>query len=387
MTQFTREFPERWAESEEGLVAKMDGSPKDGLFAAKTAFDTEMLLMKPTTMIKKITPLSYDACQLVGRNDSNVTPLAFDLRNARPHSNHQSILETMDGTRIVTLVLQDEPSMAIRDIGADHVWFVYQGSGVVHTELGWMYYHPGDFIYIPSSMLSYFDNKGGGKNTLVGIQSDKGLRLPAKSPYQNMGVPFRAYDMRLPRPYEKKNPGPDLHHIHVRRAGRWSQIEYEYTPFLCTAWNGTSYPFAIHRSQLNFAYTTSIHADPTNFTLFAAPDLSVAVSVLGPRFVHSLPYHHLNKYDEFLFNAENYGAREGSKDGVGQAGTASFHPQGPWHGPQSKALEAWKPPASPKDTPLAKELSIMFETRQPLQLCEGGQQLLTPDYEHSWSEK
>jgi len=249
-------------------------------------------------------------------------------------------------------------------------------------QIGPFPYRAGDLVYVPRLILSHFAPNN--PTRLVGIQSEKGLRLPSSRPYDNIEIPFDECALQVPMPDVIE--APDVRTVHVRRGGVWSEVEYAYSPFQCVAWKGKLYPFAIHTSKLNFASTQSVHPDPSNFTVFASPDASAVVSVLGPRREHSLPYHHLNEWDEVLFMARRYGARKGSSGGVGDSGTMTLHPQGVFHGPQMAAVENWKRPESPEQHPWVNDLAIMFETRAPLCLCKDAEPILIEGYEKSWFE-
>lgn len=403
--RYTREFPPKAMAGRahhKDIVKIMDGSPKEGLHAAKIGFGMEMLLAKPPTVIKHIGFTRDERKTRTTARESNLLPLAFKFRDLPPSPRFEDLLRTDDGTVITTFVqTRDDDSggnnrfnasRTVRDMDADHLWFVYEGAGACYTDLGAFEYGAGDLIYVPKHTLYEFivtyDTR------MIGMQSEKGLRLPSTRPYDNTDIPFNEFAMRLPEPYGREGRTVDAirrtnHVVFVKRGGVKSAVEYAFTPFLCTAWKGAPYPFAIATSELNYSYVQSIHPDPSNFAVFAAPDASAVLSVLGPRFVHSLPYNHLNAWDEFLFYAREYDARKGSGGGVGESGTATLHPQGIWHGPQMAAFEKWMKEDSHKGgklIPWVSDLAIMFETRAPLLLCERGQGILIAGYENSWLE-
>ena len=393
----TREFTPR-SMAYKGLhpdvFKTMDGSPQGGFYPAKIGFNVEMLLAKPPTVVKHIEEQSKRVLDAeTPHMGSNLLPRAIDVRKLPASLLPRALFRASDGTAIKALVLHPtgttglnfsgRASLAIRDMDADHLWYVYEGSGGCYTDFGVLSFAAGDFIYIPRHTLACFVAPMGA--AMIGIHSMKGLRLPTRRPYDNVDVPFNDFGVRLPEPYGT-NGGPEIKYVFVDRGGERSCVEYAYTPFLCVAWKGAPYPFAIHTSKLNLPYVQSIHPDPSNFAVFASPDASAVVSVLGPRFVHSLPYAHLNEWDELLFYAKEYNARKGSGGGVGDSGTATLHPQGIWHGPQMAAFKHWQGPQSPKDIPWVDDLAIMFETRAPLKLCEGATDVLIPGYEKSWLE-
>lgn len=393
--EYTREWPQKSAVSKKltsDIIGKMDGSPVRGFHPAKIGFGMEMLLSGPPTIVREIASLSRtDTPMMREGNPSNLLPLALNMRKLNAFHRTARLLKTDDGTVITALVLDAKQecgtSFAVRDMDADQLWYVYEGSGGCYTDLGAFSYKAGDFVYIPKHTLSFFRTVN--TTRLIGIQSEKGLRLVSRRPYDNVDVPFNEFAMRLPEPYEPEG-GPDEKVIFVKRNGAWSSVTYQFTPFLCVAWKGAPYPFAISTSELNFEYVQSIHPDPSNFAVFAAPDASTVVSVLGPRFVHSLPYNHLNEWDEFLFYAKEYDARKGSGGGVGESGTATLHPQGIWHGPQMAAFEKWQKEDSHKggkNIPWVNDLAIMFETKHALQLLSDADcGILIKGYENSWLE-
>lgn len=373
----------------EHLLKEMDGAPHDSLQGAKLGFSTEMALSYSPTVVKRIAPLqescTFDEPAVLRSQTSNLLPYAFHFHRLDTSPRMQHILAARDGTTITALMLKnDDASVFVRDMDADHLWYVYQGSGRCYTELGILEYAAGDFIYVPRCVLSGFVSASATK--LIGIQSESGLLPACRSSYDNADIPFKQASVRVPQPYHSGNRW-EACEVEVKRDRQWSIVTYAFAPFLCAAWDGTIYPFAIHTSKLNFAYTTTVHADPSNFAVFAAPDASAVVSVLGPRFVHSLPYHHLNTWDEFLFYAKEYDARQGSEGGVGESGTATLHPQGIWHGPQMAAFEKWMKEDAHKRgklIPWMNDLAIMFETRSPLRVCPQGQGILVDGYEKSW---
>jgi len=134
--EYTREFnlEKRASPAREELLAKMDGSPHDNLYPMKIGFKTLTLLRKPPTLVKAIRRLRSDEAVLSDYEGSNVTPRAFKICDLPFTPNHQSLLATNDGTRIIALTLGRNRSFPIRDMDADHLWYVYEGSGTCFTD-------------------------------------------------------------------------------------------------------------------------------------------------------------------------------------------------------------------------------------------------------------
>ncbi len=358
----------------EHLVGQMDGAPKDGLFAAKIGFHTEMLLDAPPTLLVNIKKCSHEVSSLL--LEADLRPLLLRFGSLPSNICRISLLSAKNrGTEIhASAIAALQSTSAFLNTDEDNVYFVHEGDGVCDTVLGGMKYRAGDFIFIPRHFHHRF--RAEKKTSMVGIGSSSALRKPARKDGENMDVPYSNFSISLPDPNlrHKEGGGPWL--LAVKRGGEYYRALYS-CPTHCVAYKSTLYPFIVNVSQLNFSYTTSIHADPTNFCLFGTADDSVMISVLGARFVHSPPYNHLNEWDEFLFYSKAYSARAGTI----VPGDATLHPQGIWHGPQIPALMNWQKPEHPV---WVDDLAIMFESKEPLFLCESAKNIFVPDYEKSW---
>lgn len=358
----------------EELVGQMDGAPKDGLFAAKIGFHTEMLLEEPPTLLVNIKKCSHEASSLILETDLH--PLLLRCGNLPSNICRAPLLSTKNrGMEIHAATIATlQSTSAFLNTDEDDVYFVHEGEGVCDTALGGMKYRAGDFIFIPRHFHHRF--RAEKKTSMIGIGSSSALRKPARKDGDNADVPYNNLAISLPDPnlHHKGGGAPWL--LAIKRGGEYYRALYS-CPTHCVAYKSTRYPFIVNVDQLNFSYTTSIHADPTNFCLFGTADDSVMISVLGPRFAHSLPYNHLNEWDEFLFYSKAYSARAGTI----LPGDATLHPQGLWHGPQIPALMNWKKPEHPV---WVDDLAIMFESKEPLLLCEFAKGILVPNYEKSW---
>ena len=277
----------------------------------------------------------------------------------------------------------------------DHVWYVYRGSGICYTDIGQFDFFAGEYVFIPKGFLSAFVAYE--DMIALGIYAQAGFERPNISPslpHNALREPYNEFDLRIPTPrveildqraanrwWNKNKNGWRVDH--VRGSMRYVAY-YDRSPLACYGYQGTPYPFALPVKKVIAVLTPQVHTDPTWFTTFLSPDHSVAVSTFKERWVQSLPYHHRNTYDEFLFFAKEYGPRKGS--GVG-AGDAVFHPQGFMHGPQPEAFTTWKAPRSLSTQPLVDDCAIMFESRLPLyRVCWRPQypEFEIPDYWRSW---
>lgn len=110
----------------------------------------------------------------------------------------------------------------------------------------------------------------------------------------------------------------------------------------------------------------------------------MAMQVFLPRWIHSLPYHHLNWVDEVLFNHKGYGARPEITDGF-----MTLHPAGLAHGPDLRLLTnfAREEPHGPKDLPFLEEIAVMVESRSPFVVLKDVEKVELKRYDQSWYQQ
>ena len=283
-------------------------------------------------------------------------------------------------------------------VDGDHVWYVYRGRGVVMTDIGQLSFDVGSYVYIPkgfaSTVIAFSDT------LMVGMYAECGFERPNMSPllsHNSLREPYNEFDLRIPIPTTGPSEKVARDHGFQDEQGNWRVdhvrggmryvAHYDHSPLFCYGYQGTPYPFVLPVNKLITVTTPSVHTDPYWFTAFLSPCHKVAVSTFTDRRVHSLPYHHKNTYDEFLFLAEDYGPREGS--GVGP-GDAVFHPQGFMHGPQPEAFKRGADTCAPFNQPFVRECAIMFESALPLHRVRWSANepdLEIPGYWRSWQRK
>lgn len=336
-------------------------------FPAKLSFYSELKLNKPPTIAKDIFDL--------GSTPISAKPRAFRIKDLHTKNIPQNLLKNRDnGVIIKALVLNwGRKSERMINSDGDEIWYVYKGAGICLTSFGMLWFGAGDYIYIPQSSLYRIETLSPGLNLMIGIESEKPFRRPDFGGLINRDIPYSPEKIVKPEsfpgePFDSPDrPSADGSEwdVYIKRLGVYgTKARYDCSPFLADSWAGEIYPFVLHTSDINTLVSPTTHIDPTAFATFISEDKSVAVSTFKPRWIHSLPYSHMNYYDEFLFYAAGYEARWKT---VGE-GDATFHPQGIWHGPQLEALvkERERGDIDPKNSEWVDELAIMFESRKPL---------------------
>lgn len=328
---------------------------------AKLAFATEFSFNYPTTQIKKINTLGYGAEYIAAK------PRAFHMKNFPVNSLPWNILGSKDGSVLIKALSLNGGLKSGRMLNADgdELWYAAGGNGYCRTIFGMFKFCAGDYIFIPKACTYYFQMISQGTDLLVGIESESEFIRPNFGDFGNRNVPYPPEAIEKPMQtyhadmYDREGEWD----LYVKRLGKYvTKITYSFSPFLENTWQGDKYPFLLHTSDINTLVSPTVHLDPSAFATFISKDKTVVISTFKPRWIHSLPYNHMNYYDEFLFYGSKYEAR-GNLIGEGDA---TFHPQGVWHGPQTEALLNEKTHDKPQDSPWREELAIMFESKKPL---------------------
>lgn len=267
----------------------------------------------------------------------------------------------------------------------DEVWYVYAGSGICLTELGYLSYGRGDYLYMPQGFLYEICPDLNAPTVLFGMESRMPLLRPVISAMAE--VPYDVNDLIPPCPTVE----PYFHNgrfgacvpyvVAVKRLDCWSLMRLNKNPFEgVIGYKGSPYPFTIHTDKINVPVVDTMHTDPTMFMTFLSRDGSVGISTFRPRRIHSLPYYHDNTYDECMLLCGGYAARGGA---VGD-GDVTFHPQGFCHGPQPKTLVTGDTRHDPQDNVWEWQKAIMFESRLPLLPSRESYAVEIKGYWRSW---
>ncbi|MDE2060299.1 MAG: homogentisate 1,2-dioxygenase [candidate division NC10 bacterium] len=169
-----------------------------------------------------------------------------------------------------------------------------------------------------------------------------------------------------------------------RRLGSFTLLTYATPLFDVVAWEGEVWPFILRLNDLVALSSPNVHLDPKKLTVFASEDEGVAMQVFLPRWIHSLPYNHLNWVDEVLFNHKGYGARPEITDGF-----LTVHPAGLPHGPDLRTLAntARQEAPKPHDLPFREEVAVMVESRSSFVVLEDAERVEVKGYDQSWYQQ
>lgn len=246
------------------------------------------------------------------------------------------------------------------DADADHLVFVRQGGGVLHTPLGALPMSEHDYVFVPRGLAHRFVPDGGSQHWFD-IACTGGVGIPEdwrnSAGQLRMDAPYSHRDFRRP---SLAPHGGELRELLVRRNGDFHGFSYLHDPLDVVGWDGTVYPWAlsIHRFRPRVA---SVHLPPTAHGTFAARGALICSFV--PRMVDfgqgaiPCPYPHSSfDIDEVLL----YVAGDFTSRTTVGPGSLSHHPAGVPHGPHPGAYEG------SIGAERTDELAVMLDCARPL---------------------
>jgi homogentisate 1,2-dioxygenase len=282
---------------------------------------------------------------------------------------------------VVAVVHPDAPDpVYFANADADELFFVFQGGGVVRTQLGDLRFDAGDYVCVPRGLLHRLVPDAGTAQFWLSIECLGGIGLLKQ--WRNelgqlrMDAPYCHRDFRRPTFTGPLDEG--IRSLVVKREGAFHGFRYDDSPLDVVGWDGTVYPWAF--PILAFQPRVGlVHLPPTWHGTFAARGALVCSFV--PRLVDfhpdavPCPYPHSSvDCDEILFYCRgNFTSRRG----VGP-GSISHHPTGIAHGPHPGAYEA------SIGTTRTDELAVMLDTFKPLIATVAAVEIEDPSYPDSF---
>ncbi|HEY8078182.1 MAG TPA: homogentisate 1,2-dioxygenase [Labilithrix sp.] len=263
----------------------------------------------------------------------------------------------------------------------DELWFVQEGSAKLETVCGWLKVAPGDYVWIPRSMVHrwHLTSASPGMRMMC-FEGKGGVRIPKQ--FRNevgqlqMDAPYTHRDFVRPEGPIGVVDGP--RELFVKKGGRFTRLLLERPPMDVVGWDGYCWPFAFAIEKYQ-PKTGSVHLPPTIHSTFAGPGFLVRSFVPRVTDTHPeaipCPYPHSSvDCDEvILYLRGNFTSRRG----VGP-GAISLHPAGVAHGPHPGAYEA---SIGSKRT---DELAVMVDTYAPLAPTAQAVNVEDASYHDSW---
>ncbi len=374
------------------------GRPPRGLSSYKLEFGAELLMERPpTAIIESATmladyPLFNAHVERPMREDRPLQRQAFHVAEIATSGSFVPILSSSDVTIRVCNGDFGEPGRwqpLTRHTDCHELYFVHRAEHPLSliTDFGLLeQIREGNFVFLPrGATYSWLFT---GRVSILLYEIPKRLCRPYDY-WMGDQQPW-PFSPAAPIPPEPK-PLATLHPplsgdeatkvIVKRRLGNLTLLTYAAPVFDVVAWEGEVWPFILRLDDLVALSSPHVHLDPKKLTVFVSEDEGMAMQVFLPRWIHSLPYHHLNWVDEALFNHKAYGVRPEITDGF-----MTFHPAGLAHGPDLRLLAniAREEASRPKDLPFREEIAVMVESRSPFDVLKDTEKVELKGYDQSW---
>ncbi len=377
------------------------GRPPRGLSRYKLEFGTELLMEHPPTAIVESATIPADHPLFkahVERPIGESRPLQRQAFHVAEMATSGSFVPILSSNDVTIWVCNGDFGEAgkwqppSRHADCDELYFVHRAHHPLSliTDFGLLKeVREGDFVFLPRGTTYSF--------LFTGRVSILLYEIPKRL--------FRPYDYWMgdqqPWPFSPAAPIPPepkpLAGLHPplsgdeatqvvvkRRLGGFTLLKYAASVFDVVAGEGEVWPFILRLNDIVALSSPHVHLDPKKLTVFVSEDEGMALQVFLPRWIHSLPYHHLNWVDEVLFNHKGYGARPEITDGF-----MTLHPAGLAHGPDLKLLAhiAREETPSPKDLHFLEEIAVMVESRSPFVVLKDAENVELKGYDQSWYQQ
>lgn len=355
-----------------------DGSPYGDLYVESRSFDTFLYRTEPLTVVKEFQEITW-----ISEIQHEVKkPRAFRLTSPDDYCLPRLVLKSTDMS--ISVLKTDSTSGAgLRNGDANEIYFVHQGCGFFYTDFGTIRYYAGDYIFLPKGTTYIILPSGASLFVIAEIPK------PVFMPRHSWLSDFFPYDPSalIPAfPYSKEyieSGANTAFETFLKTNGDYrAKVIHPFSPFNAVGWQGKLYPFKLSLEHIHTIASPTFHLPPIALITFTTEDMNAMISTFKPRWIHSLPYNHMNDHEEFLFyHLGEYGARTGI-----QLGDATLHPVGVHHGPQPKRMKAWKRPVS-KNLPWREETAVMFESRAPFSMTAVAENIEIEGYDESWENE
>ncbi|MEM7372576.1 MAG: homogentisate 1,2-dioxygenase [Bacteroidota bacterium] len=267
-----------------------------------------------------------------------------------------------------------------KNVDADEMLFIHQGSGTLRTLLGNIRFEYGDYLIIPRGMIYQIDFDAE-ENRILYAESFHPIYTPKR--YRNWfgqlseHAPFCERDYKLPEQLETYDEEGDFL-MKIKKQGMIHELVYATHPFDVVGWDGYNYPygFSIHNFE---PITGRVHQPPPVHQTFETSAFVICsfcprLYDYHPRAIPA-PYNHSNiDSDEMLYYVDGDFMSRNDID----KGYITLHPAGIPHGPHPGAYER---SIGKKET---GELAVMIDTFRPLQITEHALTLDDGTYYQSW---
>jgi homogentisate 1,2-dioxygenase len=265
-----------------------------------------------------------------------------------------------------------------RNADGDEVYFIHEGSGIIESDFGPLYFEPGDYLVIPRG-TTYRLLPETSRNAFLVIEAFSRIVQPERGLLGQHAL----YDPAVIKTPDPQPIQEDAEwEVRIKRLNELTSVFYPYNPMDVVGWKGDLTVWQLNIRDFRPVMSHRAHLAPSIHTTFQGQGFVICSFVPRPLEEDPdavrVPFYHRNiDYDEVLFyHAGNFFSRHGI-----DAGMITFHPQGIHHGPHPKAVEA------SRQKERTDEVAVMLDTRKPLRMTPAAEAAEWKEYYLSWSEK
>lgn len=317
--------------------------------------------------------------------EKNVTPRLLKGMNVSREADFlesRKILLVNNDLKMGLAKPQNSSEYFYKNAECDELFFVHEGSGILHTFVGDLNFSKGDYLIIPRGTI-YKIKFNSAENVFFFLESHSPIITPKR--YRNEfgqlleHSPFCERDISVPQLQTPINQKGDFL-IKVKKQNQITDFIYATHPFDVVGWDGYFYPYTFNIKNFE-PITGRIHQPPPVHQTFEAHNFVVCSFVARMYDYHPqsipAPYNHSNiDSDEVLFYTEGDFMSRNHVDLM----DFSLHPGGIVHGPHPGAMER---SIGKKST---EEFAVMVDPFRPFQLTEEALKIEDPTYKTSWLE-
>ena len=316
--------------------------------------------------------------------EGSMRPRAFDtgeLSTSVQSPSQASLLFRNISVQVRFVRLDDDMDHLFRNADGDELIFVHEGQGELFCDYGHLVFSEGDYLMFPRGTVWRLNVEKPVSLLLIEATNDS-YRLPEKGLVSNQAIfdPAILDVPALDEAFFAQQNDVDWK-IVVKRRNQLTTITYPFNPLDAVGWHGTLMPVRINWRSIRPLMSHRYHVPPSAHSTFVSSRFVVCTFVPRPfetdPAVLNVPFFHSNDdYDELIFY--HYG-KFFSRDHI-HPGMMTLHPSGIPHGPHPKALKN----AAANCGKEIKEVAVMIDTRESLDVAEAAQAVEWTEYVNSW---
>lgn len=289
----------------------------------------------PATMLYHKSPIP-DAVRVEGPMTIGTAPLAALAPTDATDPAGEPVKLLYNEDLAISISKRSKPTpFILRNIDADTIYFIHEGTGSFATEFGPIAYESGDLVYIPKG-VSYRIMPEGASIALV-LESRQPIRF---TEHQQVGrhAPFDPTVLTIPDITEYDWPAQTEWEVRYKHGDEYTHAYYAGLPFDIAGWKGDYFPFKINIRDVRPITSERLHLAPSAWSIFEAESFMLVafmpMSIVTDPEAEELPSRHRNVDSEEVVLIR--------KNGGVPINVLGHFPQAVTHGPDQAFREKYE---------------------------------------------